>query len=1625
MRLLFRILLLAMLASGLVRPAAAADRITNTASARWNEGGVARAVTSNTVELQIAEGRIDVSLLRMDPGSGQNTTLTGRSCPVTANGTDLAFTTIGVSQADTLNLGDVLVIAVDAPAANTDTAAIETLTVTVTAATSGDRETLTLHETGPDTGSFSGAVATAAVPPAAIGNDCTLGLAEGDRVAVTVVGGGAALTPLASQSINVLVDPIGKVFDSNDGGPVNGVRMTIVDADTGLPAEVFAPDRVTRYPATVITGQTAVDAAGASYRSGNGFYQFPRVRAGRYRLVVAPPLPYTAPSTATAADLARLVRPNGRPWSIGDGSYGRPFVVDGSGLVRIDVPLDTPAKPAVLTKTASRVTAGPGDAIVYTLTLANPDPTHIRRDLVLVDAMPAQLRLRPGSVRVQGSANPIVAAGTDGRALRVTLRRIAPSATVKVTYVAQVRTDAHAGAAINSVMLTDPADTVTTASVAVRITTETIADRMTLVGRVHHGCAADGKGIPGVRVTLEDGSYAVTDRDGRYHFEGLIPGTHVAQVDPTTLPTGGSFVDCARTARSSATSRFVTGQGGALVIADFAADLSARATIITDADATPAALSDKTAAGAERDWFAGTDTSIDWLFPEADHNPRAPAVRVALRHGPSQTVQLSADGKPVDKIAFDGARKNPDGRFAVSLWRGVPITGGVTHLSATVVNEDGSVAKTLTRSVRFVSAAARATYLPERSRLLADGTSRPLIAVRITDAGGRPVHAGSVGDLELSAPYEAAQAIDAEQARTLSGLERAQPTWRVTGDDGIAYVALAPTTLSGAVALDFAFRDRDQVRRQRLDAWLSPGDRPWTIVGLAEGRIGRHVEPNANNDRLIDGRLALYAKGRIKGRWLLTLAYDSAKRRADQRLGGTIDPNTYYTVYADRSERRYDAASTGRLYLKLEARQFYALWGDFQTGFTDTELGRYSRAATGFKAEVRTGKVAASAFAARFPSNHRRDEIQGSGLSAGYRLSTRPILANSEEVSIEVRDRLRSEKIVERRTLTRFVDYDLDYETGALRFSAPVLSRSSELDPQFIVVEYEVDTLAGDKISAGARATLTTGRVRIGATAIRDGDNATALGAADLRVQLGANTVARGEVGVSRTAGKFSAAWTAELEHHDARFDVLAYARQLDVDYGVAEQNRAERGRRKIGVDARLRLSDRLSLSTSLWTDSDLTGPASRRAAKIEAAYRTNLSELRLGLTHADDHTASGDHRSTLLEAGATRRLFDGRLELDASTAVALGDAESIDFPARHRLGARVKVTPDVTLTGTYELAAGDAIDAHTFRVGFDVKPWAGARLVSALASQDISEYGRRAYAAYGLAQSWSVTPRLSIDASIDGERTLGGVDTSRIVNRAHPVASGGYIGNGSTLVEDFAALTLGAAYRAGRWSATGRLEYRAGEQADRAVATIGAIKQLGEGEAMGLLATWTRATPANGAIADSTNIAGSLALRPIGESALLAKLEYRSDRAGDVLDRRAVGSMSLAIQPRARDGRERGEINLFAGARYALDRIDRYDVAGWSALLGADARIAVGRRIEVGASATLRGDPRGTYAYAYGPSLGVRPAKDMLVTVGYNVRGFTDRDFAAARTTRAGPYVTAKLKLDRDSFAFLGLGRR
>ncbi|MFM9853222.1 MAG: hypothetical protein ACKVOJ_10520 [Sphingomonadaceae bacterium] len=1668
-----------------------AQTVSNTAQIQWDVGSSRIVRNSNRIDIAVERTPITPSAFSLFHFSG-NPTAQSLSIPVTmcrGSSGERAITLDGafantnqspaaVVPATQIRAGEPLIVSLSSPRDNLDPNAIDTKSVRLETP-AGDSELIILSESAANSGIFIGVIRTAAIPPSPIRGDCVLSVRPGEVLNLSGLDGQSG-NSIASMPVDILIDPFGVIFDSGDATPVAGTRVTLINVATGQPAQVFGDDGVSAYPSTVVAGTRVTDSSGTIYDFPAGEYRFPFARPGTYRLLIETPAPYTAPSRVTPAEIqaAGLTRPGGEPFALTSASYGAPFTLTDPQPVRIDVPVDRPGGALILTKTASVQQAAPGDLVQYRVTISNSDATRQSGAITLTDILPDAFRLRVDTIRYNGAVIPYT---VSDRAKRLTINvpRLAASASGVITYILEVRSDARAGTALNRAQAADDRGAQSpVVDAAVKIVREAIADRITIIGRVTDGgCTIDpdsANGIPNVRVILEDGSYAVTDNEGRYHFEGVLPGIHVVQFDPSTLPSGQVPADCTRNARSagSAISRFVDAQGGALVRVDFRSQ-TGQNTARVEAERVRRAPppTDQAAAGADRDWLAGQRAGIEWLFPAPDHNPRTKAIRVAIKHFANQTVRLFVNGEPVNPLAFDGLRKDAWQSAAVSLWRSVELSDNDTQLRAEILDQNGAIVQTLNRTVHFANGALRAELVREKSILVADGVTRPVIALRMFDRSGAPTHHGVTGNFDVPAPYFPAVEADAQAAKTLAGIERGRPTWKVDGDEGIAYIELEPTTASGGLSITLPFRDQQTTRSQRIDLWLTPGKRPWTIVGFAAGTAGFNTL-NAHDEALgakgdhfyTDARVALYAKGRVKGKWLLTLAYDSDKRTDETRFGGVIDPTAYYTVYADRTERRYDAASTRRLYLKLERPQFYALFGDYETGLNDTQLTRYSRALNGVKAEYRSEHVAATAFAADTPFRHRRDELQGNGLSGPYALGARNILPNSERIVIEVRDRLRSNKIVESRALVRHIDYDIDYVAGTLRFREPILSRSSTLDPQFIVADYEVDGVGERVTNAGGRATWTNAKktLIVGATAIHNEDDRARsnAGAIDVRYTPTTATEIRAEFGVSDASARpgqtgvtegTSTAWLIEAEHHSGVFDILAYARELQSGYGVGQINGSETGTRKFGVDARARLLPNLTVAGSVYQEQYLDSIGRRQAGRVLAEYRGKALDLRAGVTLANDRLTDGrSANSSILQVGATKRFFEGRLELDAQTEIAIAKTESIDFPARHKFGLRYNVTDDVTIVGNYEIANGDAIKARTARVGVDVKPWVGGRIAASANQQTTDEYGPRSFAAFGFTQSLPVTKNLTVDFTFDGNKTINSADRARVLNPAQPIASGGFVGSGGVISEDFTAVTAGATYRTDRWAIAGRAEVRASETGDRYGITASALRQIGEGRAFGGSLSWFRANSKVGVTTDAKSLALSWAHRPDDSRfTLLDKLELRSDSvtgavfgnlgpiggapltvSGDVSSQRIINSFNANWSPtqKRKDGSYlgRSEISFFWGSRYVFDKLGNDKLSGWSNVFGADLRFDLSETFDIGAAGTLRQNASGrSYSYAGGPSLGIAPFKNGYVSLGYNVVGFEDRDFEDSRYTRSGPYVTLRLKFDQTSLAGLGLGRK
>ncbi len=205
-----------------------------------------------------------------------------------------------------------------------------------------------------------------------------------------------------------------------------------------------------------------------------------------------------------------------------------------------------------VTKTASVQAVAPGDRLDFTLTFQNQMALPALQATV-VDTLPAGLVYAPGTARVEGVAtDPAIS----GNTLTWTLPQLLPGQTYTIKYSTVVLpSDTPGSQLVNGVSVGGTAGNTRVsgnANVTVAVIGGAFGYRRVLTGRVftdlqHTGHFKRGdKGIEGVRVFLEDGSYVTTDPDGKFDFPSVRPGPHVVRIDPSTLPKDVRAVSHAR-----------------------------------------------------------------------------------------------------------------------------------------------------------------------------------------------------------------------------------------------------------------------------------------------------------------------------------------------------------------------------------------------------------------------------------------------------------------------------------------------------------------------------------------------------------------------------------------------------------------------------------------------------------------------------------------------------------------------------------------------------------------------------------------------------------------------------------------------------------------------------------------------------------------------------------------------------------------------------------------------------------------------------------------------------------------------------------------------------------------------
>ena len=264
------------------------------------------------------------------------------------------------------------------------------------------------------------------------------------------------------------------------------------------------------------------------------------------------------------------------------------------------------------------------------------------------------------------------------------------------------------------------------------------------------------------------------------------------------------------------------------------------------------------------------------------------------------------------------------------------------------------------------------------------------------------------------------------------------------------------------------------------------------------------------------GRVALYAKGKIKGDVLLTAALDTGEEELSNLLSNLdeknprslidrIDPDEYYPVYGDDSTSVDDAPTAGKLYVRIEKDASHAVWGTFRSEVGGTEYLRNDRTLYGLQGVYRSNaqtdsgqsRVEAQVYAAQPDTLPQRDVFLGTGGSV-YFLQFQDITRGSETIQVEIQDP-DTGRVITRRTLVYGVDYDINYVQGLVTLRTPLSGTAGDGDlistnpngdnNAFLVATYEHTPTVSDidSFSYGGRVQVwATDDLRLGVTAQRE-----------------------------------------------------------------------------------------------------------------------------------------------------------------------------------------------------------------------------------------------------------------------------------------------------------------------------------------------------------------------------------------------------------------------------------------------------------------------------------------------------------------------------------------------------------
>lgn len=1367
-------------------------------------------------------------------------------------------------------------------------------------------------------------------------------------------------------------------------------------------------------------------------------------------------------------------------------------------------------------KTARDHSVELGDFTHYTITVTNQGE-NTAKYVKLQDILPRGFRYVPNSLRIDGKTvnDPM---GAEGSNLVIDLGDLKINDSATIEYRVQIGPNALNGDGINRAVAVDHSGVRSNeAQAKVNVKPGVFTTDAFVVGKVYTDCNRNGMqdkgelGVPGVLIYMEDGTYVITDREGKYDFYGVSPKTHVLKVDRTTLPANAEMIIQSNRNAGDAGSRFVDVKRGELHRADFA--------IANDAEVCSAPLIEAVKArqnkietnnfnlekainqqlSIERPNYSDMSTRSEnnsGCRAENDQNctlnqdqtqkptsksegfidPIKPLKTVDLedylRRSDNNaldilnlkdgqvlainqaTIQLQGAAGASQRILVNGVAVSDTqiGKRSVLAeqqkqgleYIGVSLNVGENTIQAEQLDFMGNVRESKKINVIVPDTIHSLNFVAKKSEATANGRDRLTVVLQLKDKHGVKVATRTPITLESDIGI-----IDLED------LNPNEPGIQNFIEGGEMLVSIISPSTPGRGKL----RVQAGILENNIDLQFTADLRPLIAVGLIEGSFNFNNfdnnqlhSVNSNDgfeselkeiadfggDSSLTGRAAVYLKGKVKGDYLLTLAYDSDKS-SKQRLFRDIQPDEYYPIYGDAAAKGFDAQSTSKLYVRLDKGHSYAMYGDYITRTEKDEgiaLGQYNRSLTGVKLGHEGDKLQVSAFGAQTNSRQVVTENRAMGISGPYSLgaiSNDLMLENSEKVEILTRDRNNPGLIISTKILTRFVDYEVDAYSNSIYLKDAVASVDAHLNPNYIRITVEAEEIGEEYEVAG----LSVGykinsKLKVGGSYVRSNDpiNKEQIASANAVLQLGQHAKLIAEVAQSKNTNaaadqvaqigneidsneKEGTAARVELNYEKGTNNLRAYHQQADEGF----QNDAatiSAGRMESSIKASTQIPKVGTARLEAIRTEDLTNNGTRTglSASLERNFFKVLAlelgvrfynETETGATSATSH--SGAYNGKTGRAKLTTQLPWKGASVYTEYEQDLAESDKKVMT----VGGRMQVLPNTelyahhevisALDGLYSMNTTEETNSTVFGISSnymkDGSVFSEYRVADGMSN-------REAEAAIGLKNRWQIQPKVYLSGSFEQIKAL----SANAENNS-----------------DTTAATAGLEYlKNDNWKATTRIEGRWSDTSNTLIHTAAFAQKVSDD--MTFLSKNTLNFVDNKGADQGDHLRDrfqlGLAWRDFDQNKLdvLSKVEYYYEDNQTNLES-AFKRESYVTSTHVNYHPER-QLTLSGqyAAKWSVLNEDNVKSSALTQLLSGRVIYDINERWDTSIQAgALWGNHGAGTRYLVGAEVGYLMATNLWVSAGYNVLGYQDNELANTSSTGQGAYIRFRFKFDEELF--------